>query len=74
MAAAEAMQGVHRSSIQGDSTHRLLPAAHPLNLTVHWSIYLLQSLNRHRRMVACTAARQYLLLRSRVRHGLSQVW
>lgn len=46
----------------------------PLNLAVHWSTHPLQSLNRHRRMVACTAARQYLLLRSRVRHGLSQVW
>lgn len=74
MAAAEAMQDVRRSSIRGDSTHRLLPAAHPLNLTVHWSIYLLQSLNRHRRMVACTVARQHVLLRGRVRHGLSQVW
>jgi len=74
MAAAEAMQDVRRSSIRGDATHRLLPAAHPLNLAVHWSTHPLQRLNRHRRMVAFTAVRQHVLLRSRGRHGLSQVW
>ena len=69
MAAAEAMQDVRRFSIQGDLTHRLLPADHPQDLTVHWSIHPLQSPSHRHHMAAYSAACQSLLLPSRVRHA-----